>query len=94
MDLEEFIDYPEEKEVHEVLSDQEIVNIATNLEPEEGKSNKDDNSTEMHQVTHNEAPNAIDLLEQYLLQQNLSNTDWSKHDEALSNLQKAIRKLQ
>ncbi|CAG8779988.1 14896_t:CDS:1, partial [Cetraspora pellucida] len=71
----------------------EIVKLATNLKPEENKSDEDDNSTEMCQVTHNEALNAIDLLEQYLLQQDLSDTDWSKHDEALSNLQKAIRKL-
>ncbi|CAG8489413.1 7614_t:CDS:1 [Cetraspora pellucida] len=93
MDLEEYIDHPEEKEIYGVLSDQEIVNLVTNPEPEEDKSDEDDDSTEMCQVTHNEALNAIDSLEQYLLQQDLCDTTRSKHEEALSNLQEAIRKL-
>ncbi|CAG8664231.1 17867_t:CDS:1 [Dentiscutata erythropus] len=93
MNLEEYIDHPEEKEIHEVLSDHEIVNLAINLEPEEDISDEDDDSTEMRQVTHNEALNATYLLEQYLLQQDLCDTARSKHDEALSNLQNTIRKL-
>ncbi|CAG8833006.1 8274_t:CDS:1, partial [Racocetra persica] len=75
MDLEKFINYPEEKETHEMLGDQEIVNLATNLEPEENQSDNDDNSTEIRQVIHNEALNTIDLLDQYLLQQDLCDTD-------------------
>ncbi|CAG8808151.1 14182_t:CDS:2, partial [Cetraspora pellucida] len=87
MDLEEYIDHPEEKEIYGVLSDQEIVNLVTNPEPEKDKSDEDDDSTEMCQVTHNEALNTIDSLEQYLLQQDLWDTTRSKHEEALSNLQ-------
>ncbi|CAG8489974.1 15201_t:CDS:1 [Cetraspora pellucida] len=94
MNLEEYIDYPEEKKTYEVLSDHEIGNLAINSEPKEDISDKDDDSTEMHQVTHNEALNATYLLEQYLLQQDLCNTAQLKYDKALSNLQKMIRKLQ
>ncbi|CAG8788604.1 8550_t:CDS:2, partial [Racocetra fulgida] len=38
IDLEEYIDYSKEKE--------KIVNLVTNPEPEEDKSNEDDDSTE------------------------------------------------
>ncbi|CAG8834645.1 11443_t:CDS:2 [Gigaspora margarita] len=57
IDLEEYINYPEESE--------EIVNLSTNLELE-NDSNEDDDSTEIYRA---------------------------KHNEALSSLQKAIRKL-
>ncbi|CAG8507673.1 10705_t:CDS:2 [Scutellospora calospora] len=93
MNLEEYIDYPEEKKIHEALSDYEIVNLAINPEPEENISDEDDDSTEMCQVTHNKVLNATYLLEQYLLQQDLYDTTWSNYDKALSNLQKTIRKL-
>ncbi|CAG8839078.1 18580_t:CDS:2, partial [Gigaspora margarita] len=64
-DLEEYIDYLEKLKVHGILSDQEIVNLATNLELK-NDSNENDNSTKIHQVTYNEALNTINLLEEYL----------------------------
>ncbi|CAG8815874.1 4265_t:CDS:1, partial [Dentiscutata erythropus] len=39
MDLEKYIDYPEELKIHEALSNQEIVDLAANSELEEDKSN-------------------------------------------------------
>ncbi|CAG8821631.1 38595_t:CDS:2, partial [Gigaspora margarita] len=101
MDLEEYINYPDEKETNEVLNDEEILSLVTNLEPEkiegdeeEDKSNEeDDNSTEMHQITHHEALSAVEVLEQYLMQQDVGEVAQSNHDQALSNLQKEIRKL-
>ncbi|CAG8788155.1 16064_t:CDS:2 [Dentiscutata erythropus] len=89
----ELIKELQELEIHEALSDQEIVDLAANSELEEDKSDKDNDNTEMRQITHNEALNAIDLLEQYLLQQEFCDTARLKHDKALSSLQKAIRKL-
>ncbi|CAG8850244.1 4216_t:CDS:1, partial [Gigaspora margarita] len=54
---------------------------------------EDDDSIEMRQVTHWEALNAIELLEQYLLQQDFGETARLEHDEALLKLQKSIRKF-
>ncbi|CAG8746419.1 523_t:CDS:2 [Gigaspora margarita] len=94
-------DNDDEKETNEVLNDEEILSLVTNLEPEkiegdeeEDKSNEeDDNSTEMHQITHHEALSAVEVLEQYLMQQDVGEVAQSNHDQALSNLQKEIRKL-
>ncbi|CAG8834831.1 34179_t:CDS:2, partial [Racocetra persica] len=96
LDNDEVLDVDEDNvELIEELREniEEIVNLVTNPEPEEDKSDKDNDSTEMHQVTHNEALSAIDLLEQYLLQQDLCDTTRSKYDKTLSDLQEAIRKL-
>ncbi|CAG8772519.1 23865_t:CDS:2, partial [Dentiscutata erythropus] len=88
----EYINYPEEKDIYEVLSDKEILDLATNLEPE-NKSAKDNNSTEMRQISHQEALNAVEILEQYIVQNDFSEIIQAKHDEALLKLQKEIRKL-
>ncbi|CAG8731532.1 22071_t:CDS:1 [Cetraspora pellucida] len=67
MDLEEYIDYPGEKDTHEVLSDKEILDLAINLEPE-NESAEDDDSTKMRQISHQEALNAVEILDQYIVQ--------------------------
>ncbi|CAG8787384.1 16370_t:CDS:1, partial [Racocetra persica] len=59
----------------------------------EDKSDEDNDSTKMHQVTYNKTLSAIDLLKQYLLQQDLCDTTRSKHDEVWSDLQEVIKKL-
>ncbi|CAG8851383.1 31713_t:CDS:1, partial [Gigaspora margarita] len=92
MDLEEYIDYPEEKDTHEVLSDKEILDLTTNLESE-NENVEDDDSTEMHQISHQKALNAIEILEQYIMQNNFSEIAQFEHNEALLKLQKKIRKL-
>ncbi|CAG8836762.1 5553_t:CDS:1, partial [Gigaspora margarita] len=51
IDFEEYIDYLEEKDTHEVLSNKNILDLATNLESE-NKNIEDNNSTEMHQISH------------------------------------------
>lgn len=101
MDLEEYINHPEEKESNEVLNDEEILALITNLEPEKTKGDEEENesdeeeddSTEMRQITHHEALSAVEVLEQYLMQQDVGEVARSNHDQALSNLQKEIRKL-
>ncbi|CAG8532155.1 12308_t:CDS:1 [Cetraspora pellucida] len=92
MDLEEYIDYLGEKDTHEVLSDKEILDLATNLEPE-NESAEDDDSTELHQISHQEALNAVEILDQYIVQNDFSEITQTEHDEALLKLQKEIRKL-
>ncbi|CAG8838039.1 44028_t:CDS:2, partial [Gigaspora margarita] len=92
MDLEEYIDYPGEKNTHEVLSDKEILDLTTNLESK-NENVEDDNSTEMHQTSHQEALNAVNILEQYIMQNDFSKIAQFEHDKALLKLQKKIRKL-
>ncbi|CAG8495387.1 3353_t:CDS:2 [Cetraspora pellucida] len=69
MNLEEYVNYPEEKETNEILNNEEILALFTNLEPkktkgaeeEENKSDREkDDSTEIHQITHHEALSAIE----------------------------------
>ncbi|CAG8666659.1 10586_t:CDS:1 [Racocetra fulgida] len=101
MDLEEYINYPEEKKTNEVLNDKEILALVTNLKPEKSNDEEDknksdkeeDDSAEIHQITHHEALSAVEVLEHYLMQQDVSKAARSNHDQALSNLQKEIRKL-
>ncbi|CAG8539168.1 36477_t:CDS:2 [Gigaspora margarita] len=63
IDLEEYIDYLGEKKTNEDLT--------TNLESE-NESVKDDNSTEMHQVSYQEALNVVEILEHYIVQNDFS----------------------
>ncbi|CAG8561678.1 10842_t:CDS:1, partial [Acaulospora morrowiae] len=76
MNLKEYVDYPEEKNTFETLNDQEILNITINQELENNESEEEENeSIEMRQITHQETLNAVELIEQYLIQQDLSYTD-------------------
>ncbi|CAG8776330.1 33987_t:CDS:2, partial [Gigaspora margarita] len=92
MDLEENIDYPRKKDIHEILSDKEILDLTTNLESE-NENVKDNDSTKIRQISHQEALNAVEILEQYIIQNDFSETAQFEHDEALLKLQKKIRKL-
>ncbi|CAG8640144.1 7750_t:CDS:1, partial [Gigaspora margarita] len=92
MDLEEYIDYPGEKDTYGILSNKEILDLTTNLESE-NENVEDDDITEMHQISHQEALNAVEIFEQYILQNDFSETAQFEHDEALLKLQKEIRKL-
>ncbi|CAG8813508.1 5999_t:CDS:1 [Cetraspora pellucida] len=103
MNLKEYVNYLEEKETNEILNNEEILDLFTNLklkktkdaEEEENESNKKkNNSTEIHQITHHEALSAVEVLEYYFIQQDVNEVAWLNHDQALSNLQKKIRKLQ
>ncbi|CAG8607398.1 2148_t:CDS:1, partial [Racocetra fulgida] len=76
IDLNNYINYLEKNDTNEVLNDQKIIDLVTNIEePEVNQSDgkEDDNSIEICQITYNEALNTIELLEQYLFQQNFSN---------------------
>ncbi|CAG8811077.1 28941_t:CDS:2 [Gigaspora margarita] len=81
-------------DTNEVLDDQEIVDLVTSVESEK-KSNyeKNDNSIEIRQIIHQGVLNAIELLEQYLFQQDFGEATRLEHDEALLKLQKSIRKF-
>ncbi|CAG8549405.1 26560_t:CDS:2 [Gigaspora margarita] len=93
MDLEKYINYPGEKDTNEVMSDKEILDLTTNLESE-NESVEDDDSTEMRQISHQEALNAVEILEHYIVQNDFSEMAQFEHGEALLKLQKEIRKLQ
>ncbi|CAG8602714.1 15384_t:CDS:1, partial [Racocetra fulgida] len=99
IDLEAYINYPEEEDTNEALNDQEILTLVTNIEPEKDLNEDDnseedeDDSKEISLITHHEALNAIEVLKQYLIQQDLSDIAWLNHGQALLNLQKAIRKI-
>ncbi|CAG8572174.1 5366_t:CDS:1, partial [Cetraspora pellucida] len=86
MNLEEYINYSEEKYITRMLSDQEIINQITYLESETAEDNKEDDRTELLQVNYKEALDTIRLLELYLIQQDLSNAVHIEHNSALSKL--------
>ncbi|CAG8580635.1 4777_t:CDS:2 [Cetraspora pellucida] len=93
LDIENIFNYPGEKDIYKVLSNKEILDLTTNLEPK-NESTEDDDSTEMHQISHQEALNAVEILEQYIVQNDFSETAKSEHNEALLKSQKGIKKLQ
>ncbi|CAG8801642.1 19939_t:CDS:1, partial [Dentiscutata erythropus] len=98
MDLEVYINYSEEEDTNEILNEQEILTLVTNIEPKndsnDNNSEDEDNSREIPLITYYEALNAIKVLEHYLMQQDLSDKDQLDHDQALLKLQKTIRKSQ
>jgi DDE superfamily endonuclease len=95
MDIEKYINYPEEENTEEVLNDQEILNLVTYLEPEKTENEEEeDDSTELQKITHKEALNAIELTEQYFVQQDLSDTIRLEYDTALLKLRRLIGKFQ
>ncbi|CAG8814880.1 12494_t:CDS:2 [Gigaspora margarita] len=97
MSLEVYINYPEEENTNEILNDQEILNLVTNIELEKdlnnGNSEDEDDSKKIPLITYHEALNAVEVLEQYFMQQDLSDKVWLDHDQALLNLQRTIRKV-
>ena len=92
MNISEYINYPEEKNTDELFTDQEIVNLIT--EKNNGEEEDDDDSIECQKITHKEAQNALKLITQYLVQQDLDNAIKLKYNETLSNLHKEIKRLQ
>ncbi|CAG8595337.1 7626_t:CDS:2 [Dentiscutata erythropus] len=95
IDLENYINYPEEEDTNEILDNQEILTLVTNIEPEDlndDNSEDKDDSREIPLIVYHEALNAIKVLNQHLIQQNLSDKAQLDHILALLNLQKTIRK--
>ncbi|CAG8542754.1 24443_t:CDS:2, partial [Racocetra persica] len=86
IDLEEYIDYLEKKIVTEIMSDQKILNQAMYQEPQQVKSDKEDDSIDMPQITHKEALDAVYQMELYLMQQDLNYVVQTEYDVALSKL--------
>ncbi|CAG8685515.1 4393_t:CDS:2 [Racocetra fulgida] len=91
MDLEIYINYPEEEVttggnifINSIVED-------SNLNDNNSKEDKDD-SREISLIIHYKALNAVKVLEQYLMQQDLSDKARLDHDQALLNLQKTIKK--
>ncbi|CAG8855043.1 5336_t:CDS:1, partial [Gigaspora margarita] len=76
MSLEVYINYPEEENTNKILNNQEILTLVTNLELKKDLNNDnsedEDDSKEISLITHHEALNAIEVLEQYFMQQDLS----------------------
>ncbi|CAG8536315.1 16380_t:CDS:1, partial [Cetraspora pellucida] len=76
-DLEIYINYPEEKNTNKVLNDQKILTLVTNIEPNKDLNNdnseeEEDDNKKILLVTHHETLNAIEMLKQYFMQQDLS----------------------
>ncbi|CAG8836993.1 17808_t:CDS:2, partial [Gigaspora margarita] len=80
MDLEKYINYSGEKNTHKALSNKRILDLATNLESENENVEDDD-----------KALNTVEILEQYIVQNNFNETVQFEHDEALLKLQKEIK---
>ncbi|CAG8753165.1 14787_t:CDS:2 [Gigaspora margarita] len=59
MDLEEYINYSDEKIITGIMSNQKILNQATYQESEQAENNEEDDSVEILQITHKEALDAI-----------------------------------
>ncbi|CAG8795893.1 19890_t:CDS:1, partial [Racocetra fulgida] len=92
IDLKKYINYPEKTNIYDILNYQKILNLATNLKSAENESDEDD-STEIYLITHQETLNIIELIEQYIVQQDLAEVAQDKYDETLLKLQKEIRKF-
>ncbi|CAG8830635.1 14269_t:CDS:2, partial [Gigaspora margarita] len=77
MSFEVYINYPEEENTNEILNDQEILTLVTNIKLKKNlnddNSEDEDDSKEIPLITHHEALNAIEILEQYFIQQDLNN---------------------
>ncbi|CAG8550150.1 24727_t:CDS:2 [Gigaspora margarita] len=67
IDLDNYINYLGENDTNEVLDDQEIVDLVTSVESEINNSDyeENDDSIKIRKITHQEALNTIELLEQY-----------------------------
>ncbi|CAG8670552.1 2938_t:CDS:1 [Ambispora gerdemannii] len=96
MNIEEYINYPEERSTEEVLTDQEILDLVTYQEAEKAESEEEeiDDSIEMRKITRTEVLDALELMDQYFVQQDFSNAIRLEYDTALSKLHKVIRKHQ
>ncbi|CAG8722701.1 13156_t:CDS:2, partial [Dentiscutata erythropus] len=96
MDLEVYINYPEEENTNKTLNKQKILTLVTNIETEndsnDDNSKDEDDSRKISLITYHEVLNAIKMLEHYFMQQDLSDKDRLYHNQALLKLQKAIRK--
>ena len=82
MDVNEYINYSEENETEEILTDKEIVDLVTCSEDVMIESeDEEDNSVGLRVVTYKETLNAIELVELYLAQRNVSDAAASEHDK-------------
>ncbi|CAG8735193.1 11836_t:CDS:1, partial [Acaulospora morrowiae] len=76
MNIEEYIDYLEEKNTEEKLN-----NLFTYQKSEDkNKEMEEDDSNEIQKITHKDALNAVELLGQYLVQQDLNDINRTEHD--------------
>ncbi|CAG8777211.1 5418_t:CDS:1, partial [Racocetra fulgida] len=75
-----------------------ILTLVTNIELENLNNNNseknEDDSEEISLITYYKALNAVKVLEQYFIQQDLSDKAQLDNNQALLNLQKTIRKNQ
>jgi hypothetical protein len=99
MDIDEFINYSEEKNTNDPLTDQEIMDLIIcedngGEEEEKGEEEDEDDSIEWRKITHKEVQNALELIMQYLVQQDLDNTIKLKYDKALLGLHREVKRLQ
>ncbi|CAG8799625.1 31140_t:CDS:1, partial [Racocetra persica] len=62
---------------NEILSDQDIINLTRHSNKPESREEPDD-SIELHNYIHKETLDALDLITQYLLQQNSDITEYIK----------------
>ncbi|CAG8767902.1 19134_t:CDS:2, partial [Racocetra fulgida] len=73
-----------------MLNLEEYINYSGNFET---GHEKEVDSMEIYPISHQEALNAIEILEQYIVQKDFSKTAQFEHNNALLKLQKKIRKL-
>ncbi|CAG8825228.1 35484_t:CDS:2, partial [Gigaspora margarita] len=92
INLEVYFNYLKKKDTSEVLN---VTNIESTEDLSKDNNSEEDknNSKKISMITYHKVLNAIEILEQYLIQQNLSKTAQLDYDQALLNLQKAIRKI-
>ncbi|CAG8772668.1 22703_t:CDS:2, partial [Dentiscutata erythropus] len=89
MDIDSYIDYSEENMSEEILNDQEIVDFTRHSDDYINTEEPDD-SIEIRQFTHYEALDALDTVNQYLLQQN---DNMIEYINAISKIIKKVRSL-
>ncbi|CAG8845792.1 7070_t:CDS:1, partial [Racocetra persica] len=89
MDIDSYIDYSEENMSEEILNDQEIVDLTRHSDDYINTEEPDD-SIEIRQFTHHEALDALDTVNQYLLQQN---DNMIEYINAISKIIKKVRSL-
>ena len=85
MEVEDYINYPEESVIYGSLTDQEIVDLTKPTETDEP-----DDSIEIRKFTHKEVLDALDMVSHYLMQQD---NDMTKYICIISKIIKEVRNL-
>ena len=103
MNIETYINYPEETITEVTLTDREIIDLVTyevedveNVEVEDidVENVDEDDSVERRRVTHKEALNCLETLSLYIVRQDIDDVVRLEHDRGLVRLSKVVRRLE